>query len=569
MEVDIICLCIMIPINGLLAILPANVAKRKGKEFRTWYIYGFFLWIVAMLHAISLPEEKNINYNTNLNSNISNNNVVKKPEYKIVSSNSLEGIFDLNSPVEVLRYEILSKDNESIYFNISFRNLNQGVISAIILELQGFNSFNELIKVDGNDKFTCCIQDLNGQLGSSFKNMYPVLLPEKDIRKLDITIKEVSFNEGKFIYKNEANKIEVEVENIKEEDEFKALRKHTQDGICYAKECNNLWVCVCGRPNHENVRKCVRCGLDKEYVFTALSREQILEEIKEEKRIEEEEEKERVLREQELEEKQKEHQEKQRKVRKKHMIFGSFITIGIIVGIVGLVDISQYKNKPLSYFIIEGDVRKIKNSIKFGADINGIYGDGEKLFGETPLNIAVKEKNIEVVKLLIELGADVNKKDNYAETPFQIADRLKEKEIVDILVENGSNGLKEKEQEKKDEEAKRQQEIEKQKQLEAEQVEQTRQQQEIIQQANDKPTHLSREEVQSIVNELGEYCKIYAEGPITSDDYNIDERLYGHYCYYIGTGGNGLAFVIDGDTGKVYESLGKGEDFRRKLRLYK
>ena len=475
MEVDIICLCIMIPINGLLAILPANVAKRKGKEFRTWYIYGFFLWIVAMLHAISLPEEKNINYNTNLNSNISNNNVVKKPEYKIVSSNSLEGNFDLNSPVEVLRYEILSKDNENIYFNISFRNLNQGVISAVILELQGFDSFNELIKVDGNDKFTCRIQDLNGQLGSSFKNMYPVLLPKKDIRKLDITVKEVSFNGGKFIYKNEANKIEVEVENIKDEDEIKALRKHTQDGICYAKECNNLWVCVCGRPNHENVKKCVRCGLDKEYVFTALSREKILEEIKEEKRIEEEEEKERVLREQELEEKQKEQQEKERKARKKHMIFGSVIAIGIIVGIVELVNINQYKKMPLSYFVREGNVRGIKKLINLGEDVNGVYESGEESLGETPLNIAIKEENIKVIKTLISFGADVNQKDEDGKVPlnlavkvrniqivkelincrldinqkdingqtaFDIANELEEIKIADMLVDNGSNGFK-------------------------------------------------------------------------------------------------------------------------------
>ncbi|MDE7366244.1 MAG: hypothetical protein K2N24_02690, partial [Lachnospiraceae bacterium] len=39
-----------------LAFLPASIAARKGKSFGLWYLYGFLIWIVAIFHAISLPE---------------------------------------------------------------------------------------------------------------------------------------------------------------------------------------------------------------------------------------------------------------------------------------------------------------------------------------------------------------------------------------------------------------------------------------------------------------------------------------------------------------------------------
>ena len=39
---------------GCLAFIPANIAKSKGREFALWYIYGFFLWIVALIHALTL-----------------------------------------------------------------------------------------------------------------------------------------------------------------------------------------------------------------------------------------------------------------------------------------------------------------------------------------------------------------------------------------------------------------------------------------------------------------------------------------------------------------------------------
>jgi hypothetical protein len=35
-------------IAGLLALIPANIAKNKGRSFAAWYIFGFMIWIVAL-----------------------------------------------------------------------------------------------------------------------------------------------------------------------------------------------------------------------------------------------------------------------------------------------------------------------------------------------------------------------------------------------------------------------------------------------------------------------------------------------------------------------------------------
>jgi hypothetical protein len=40
----------------LLAMIPAYIAKRKGRNFWLWLVYGFFLWIIALIHAALLKE---------------------------------------------------------------------------------------------------------------------------------------------------------------------------------------------------------------------------------------------------------------------------------------------------------------------------------------------------------------------------------------------------------------------------------------------------------------------------------------------------------------------------------
>lgn len=48
---------IFLVIIGGLALIPAYIAESKGRSFWGFYFYGFFLFIVALIHAIMMKAE--------------------------------------------------------------------------------------------------------------------------------------------------------------------------------------------------------------------------------------------------------------------------------------------------------------------------------------------------------------------------------------------------------------------------------------------------------------------------------------------------------------------------------
>ena len=40
-----------------LALIPANIAKRKGYSFGLWWFYGWMLFIVAIIHVSCIPDK--------------------------------------------------------------------------------------------------------------------------------------------------------------------------------------------------------------------------------------------------------------------------------------------------------------------------------------------------------------------------------------------------------------------------------------------------------------------------------------------------------------------------------
>lgn len=67
-----------------------------------------------------------------------------------------------------------------------------------------------------------------------------------------------------------------------------------------------------------------------------------------------------------------------------------------------------------------------------GANVNA---EGE----DTPLYIAAAEGNFEIVKLLVDNGADVNYFNKFSTTPYKIAKCFKQNEIADYLLEHSAN----------------------------------------------------------------------------------------------------------------------------------
>lgn len=44
-------------VASLLALIPANIARKKGHSFGLWWLYGFALWIVAFIHSLCLKND--------------------------------------------------------------------------------------------------------------------------------------------------------------------------------------------------------------------------------------------------------------------------------------------------------------------------------------------------------------------------------------------------------------------------------------------------------------------------------------------------------------------------------
>ena len=138
---------IYIMIDLALAIIPAKIASDKGRDFTTWYIYGCFLFIIALVHSLCLND-------------ISKENITEKISTETLGVNELPVKVDINAKVLVTAYNIIKK-NENVILQLKIKNLGVKRIRAIKLHLKAMNDFGDDIKPVKNDCFEMVIQDLS------------------------------------------------------------------------------------------------------------------------------------------------------------------------------------------------------------------------------------------------------------------------------------------------------------------------------------------------------------------------------------------------------------------------
>lgn len=49
---------LLVPIAAMLGLIPAKVAERKGRDFLTWWAYGFLAFVVALVHSLVLKKKQ-------------------------------------------------------------------------------------------------------------------------------------------------------------------------------------------------------------------------------------------------------------------------------------------------------------------------------------------------------------------------------------------------------------------------------------------------------------------------------------------------------------------------------
>lgn len=84
-------------------------------------------------------------------------------------------------------------------------------------------------------------------------------------------------------------------------------------------------------------------------------------------------------------------------------------------------------NSPLCNAILKGDIATIKKMIEYGADVN------EMSNGLTPLMFAARYNKIEILKFLVEKGADKQIKDERGNTAIKYAENSKSVEAIEFL----------------------------------------------------------------------------------------------------------------------------------------
>ena len=95
---------------------------------------------------------------------------------------------------------------------------------------------------------------------------------------------------------------------------------------------------------------------------------------------------------------------------------------------------NRFGGVPLLYAANYGHVEFARMLLKRGAGIN----ENDNVGGKTPLHCAVEGMKIQVVRLLLEHGADVNVRDKQDRTPSQHAEQ---REIAELLSEYGAQSV--------------------------------------------------------------------------------------------------------------------------------
>jgi ankyrin repeat protein len=106
----------------------------------------------------------------------------------------------------------------------------------------------------------------------------------------------------------------------------------------------------------------------------------------------------------------------------------------------GYAEVAHFLDEHGAHTISEADDRRTPSSAPTEeADVRGTSATSGINIGWTPLHLAAAQGNVEVVRILVERGADTIAQTEDGRTPLHVAAQVGNTEIVRILVEHGTN----------------------------------------------------------------------------------------------------------------------------------
>lgn len=168
---------------------------------------------------------------------------------------------DVSSPCDVISI-IINEETQTAEAKLF--NLSSQTIIGLKYEITLYSEDGEIIS-----KTEAELEGINFPSGSD----YTVVFAAENAIQAEILFCEVTFEDGN-IFIPQGNIAEIPPTNLSESEILLFEKAGVCDAKCYAKDDENYWLCVCGRPNMKQFDTCIRCGRTKEDVMSNFTSEQ-------------------------------------------------------------------------------------------------------------------------------------------------------------------------------------------------------------------------------------------------------------------------------------------------------
>ena len=168
---------------------------------------------------------------------------------------------DLSSPCDVISI-IINEETQTAEAKLF--NLSSQTITDLKYEITLFSEDGEIIS-----KTVAELEGINFPSGSDYTTVFAA----DNAIEAEILFTEVTFEDGN-IFIPQGNIADIPSVNLSESEILLFEKAGINDAKCYAKEDENYWLCVCGRPNMKHLDECIRCGRTREDVMSNYTSEQ-------------------------------------------------------------------------------------------------------------------------------------------------------------------------------------------------------------------------------------------------------------------------------------------------------
>ena len=166
---------------------------------------------------------------------------------------------DLSCPVE--NQGVLVKTNSETnepYLLLKLFNLSERIIQNVNFRILAYGANGEAL-----DSLSVTLEDLSAQPKSYFAESKAIsLVGMEEATHFVVAVDSVLFEDGTTYVPTDEQTIDAD-ESQAAIDDVLSLRQFVPEAVCFAKEHENYYRCVCGRANFLDTENCVRCGRNK------------------------------------------------------------------------------------------------------------------------------------------------------------------------------------------------------------------------------------------------------------------------------------------------------------------